>query len=158
MRLTRLLTVVLMLCATCAGQYEITQSVIANGGGSSNGGSYSITGTAAQSVAGVQSSESSIGIRGGFWQSFLVPTAANVTISGRVTDAWGTPLPFVRVKLEGAITTRSTLTNPFGYFDFEDVEVGRVYIVSGYHRRFEFVPTTIVVKDSISDIEIVALP
>ena len=141
------------------GPYAITQSVIANGGGSSDGGSYSITGTTAQNIAGVQSSNSSIEIRGGFWQFFLTPTAASVSVMGRVVDSAGRPISGVSVSIEGAVgIPRSTRTTTFGYFTFNDIEVGRTYLLSASHRRYSFVPTAIVLTDTVADIEIVALP
>lgn len=141
------------------GPYGITQSVIASGGATSDGGTYSITGTTAQSIAGVQSSSSTYGTRGGFWQFFLAPTAASVLIGGRVTDFTGRPIPNVIVTLAGAAGPgRSTRTTTFGYFNFEDIEVGHTYIIAANHRRYSFVPTALVVNDSVTDIEIVALP
>ena len=150
---------VLIGAAQSGGTYEITQSVVANGGGTSGGGTYSITGTTAQSIAGTQSSSTTYGSRGGFWQFFLAPTAASVSVSGRVTDFSGRPIPGVTVAIEGAAgPLRSTRTNTFGNFIFDDIQAGRTYLVSAAHRRYSFVPTAIVVGDTVTDLEIVALP
>src|SRR5258707_10488907 len=46
--------------------YDIPQSVIANGGGTSANGAYSITGTIGQSIVGM-SSGGSYSVGGGFW-------------------------------------------------------------------------------------------
>lgn len=145
--------------AQSGGPYSIDQSVIANGGGTSGGGSYSITGTTAQSIAGTQSSSAAYGSRGGFWQFFFTPTAAHAFISGRVSDSSGIAISGASVTLGGAAgLIRSTRTNTFGMFTFDDIEVGRTYLVSAAHRRYTFVPTAVVLNDNMSDLEITALP
>src|SRR6185295_17866885 len=71
------------------GTYSLDQSVIANGGLESAGGTYAIVGTPGQPSAGIFSTSGGFGVRGGFWQGFLGPTAATVSIRGRVTTANG---------------------------------------------------------------------
>ena len=158
-QLTMLLFLTLSVSAQSGGSYTIEQSAIAGGGSTSGGGSYSITGTTAQSVAGIQSSAGPYGVRGGFWQFFFAPTAATVSVSGRVTDPSGAPIAGVRVFLAGGLGgVRSSLTSSFGYFTFEEIEIGHAYIVSAEHKRHEFVPQTLIVNDNITDLAIVALP
>ena len=163
MKQTRIVATCILCFVTASaqsgGSYEITQSVVANGGGSSNGGAFAIAGTTAQSVAGTQSSGGVFGSRGGFWQFFLGPTAASVSVSGRVTDFTGRGISGVTVIIEGAAgIPRFARTNTFGNFTFDDIEAGRTYLVSAAHRRHSFVPTAVVVGDTVTDLEIVALP
>lgn len=158
-RLSVLIFLTLSASAQSGGPYEITQSVTAGGGGTSGGGSYSITGSTAQSIAGVQSSNGPYSARGGFWQFFFAPTAAEVSVTGRVTDAKGRPIARVRVMLEGSPAgVRSAVTNGFGYFHFDEVEIGRTYIIAPVHKTYEFTPSVLTVHDRIDDLEIVALP
>ena len=141
--------------------YEITQSVIANGGGTSNGGAFGVTGTAGQSAAGTNSTGGQFGVRGGFWQSFFAPTAAMVAVSGRVLTAQNGGISKARITLTGGDgPTRTALTNPFGYFRFDDVEAGQTYILIVRSKRYQFSnPTQVVfVSDEIADLNFFALP
>jgi hypothetical protein len=52
----------------------------------------------------------------------LVPTAANVSVSGRIVSAEGTPVANVKVVLTDAQGDSRTVTSSsFGYFSFEDL-------------------------------------
>lgn len=150
-----------VVLAQSGGTYNITQSVVSNGGGTSNGGTFSITGTAGQPVAGANSTGGQFGVRGGFWQAFFAPTAAMVAVSGRSLDAYGGPISKVRVTLtDGGGVVRSALTNGFGYFRFDDVEAGQTCIISVQSKRFQFGnPVQVVfVGDEVTDLVFVALP
>ncbi len=137
------------------GPYEITQSVMASGGGKSDSSSYSITGTVGQAIAGTNSSAPPIAVRGGFWQFFLSPTAAMVSISGRVLTTAGQPITLVRVTVQGSDgSIRSAITNPFGNFRIDDIQAGQTYVLSASHRRYQFVPEAISVHDEIRDLVI----
>jgi hypothetical protein len=158
------IAMILILAGTGLAQsgppYEITQSVIANGGAVSTdgGGQYSITGTLGQAVAGTRSTGSPYQVRGGFWQAFFAPTAAMVSISGQAVDSFGNPIGRARVILDdGGGIYRTAITNAFGNFQFDDVQLGRTYIVSATHRRFHFTPQAISVFDEISDLSLIGL-
>jgi uncharacterized delta-60 repeat protein len=72
------------------------------------------------------------------YQNVLVPTAAKVTVSGRVVDPSGRAIArAVIVLTDHAGTERYAITNTFGYFRFSDVAVGG-YIISAQHRSFRF--------------------
>ena len=60
----------LFLSAQSGGNYEITQSVIANGGGKSADATYAIEGTIAQHAVGSISTFAPYTFHAGFWQSF----------------------------------------------------------------------------------------
>jgi hypothetical protein len=155
---------VLLLCVIVAAQsgetYEIMDSVIANGGGASAAGTYDISGTVGQNfAAGSESFGGAYSHTAGFWNSQLAPTAAGVSIGGRVLSATGSPLNSVRVTLaDPAGTTRTTLSNTFGYYRFDDVEVGARYLVSAIARQFQFEPRVVTVADEITELDIVATP
>lgn len=126
--------------AQTGGQFSITQSVIANGGQSSNGGNFNVTGTTAQSVAGTNSTGNSFTLRGGFWQALFAPTAAGVRVGGRVTKENGMGIKGAIVILDGGRLSSSliAITNGFGYFYFDDVEVGQFYLIGVTHKRYGF--------------------
>src|SRR5437868_4008299 len=111
------------------GAYELTQSVIANGGGANSGGVYGLDGTTGQAAAGTQSNGLTFVVTGGFWQAFFSSTAAMVSVTGRLTTSDGQPVRLARVVLtDGRGNIRLALTSDFGYFRFDNIEVGQTYI------------------------------
>lgn len=123
------------------GTYTLDQAVIANGGGTSTGTGYRVEGTAGQSAAGGNLTGLPYNVKSGFWApSPFIPTAANVSISGRVLREDGMGIGNVRVTLIGGTLTapRIALTSSFGYFTFEDVETGQTYVVSVSSKRYGF--------------------
>jgi len=71
---------------------------------------------------------------------FLGPTAADGRIIGRVTDASGRGIPFVRIELTGTAAKQSVTayTSHFGYFSFEELETGSGYVLRAYSTRYVF--------------------
>jgi hypothetical protein len=89
------------------------------------------------------------------WMLFgtSAPTAADVTVSGRVTNANGHGLNRARVTLsdgEGGVLT--AITNPFGYYFIDNAQAGSVYVVSVSAKRHTFQSRTISLVDSIADV------
>lgn len=86
------------------------------------------------------------------------PTAARVSIGGRVTDSAGRAISRVRITItdEGG-AYQSTLTNSFGNYRFDDVQVGYTYVVSAASKRFQFTPRVISLLDEIADLDFTAL-
>jgi hypothetical protein len=147
------------LPAQSGGSFEIRQSVIA-GGGESSGGTFSVAGTSGQAAANT-SSGSQYGLRSGFWQSDLAPSAALVTLSGRVTTADGRGIRNVRVSMtDQGGNTRYTLTSSFGYYLFEDIEAGQTLVISVSAKRYRFLtPTRIItVNEGLADVDFTAEP
>jgi Carboxypeptidase regulatory-like domain len=147
--------------AQTGGTYQITQSVISNGGGDSNGGNFGVTGTSSQSLAGTNSTNGGFAVRGGFWQAFFAPTAALVAVSGQILSANGGGISKAHITLTNASgETRTATTGSFGYFRFDDVEVGQTCIVSVRHKRFQFINETqiVFVAEEITGIVFNALP
>lgn len=141
-------------------QFEIKQSVIANGGGGTgNGRTFGVTSTHAEAVAGVNSTGPGFGVRGGFWQFDLAPTASDVSIAGRVITTGGNPVSraFVQV-IDASGVQRSVFTNTFGRFRFEGIVAGQTYIIDVRHRALRFAPLVVSANEDISGLEIVELP
>jgi len=130
------------------GSFTLEQSVIATGGGKSSGGSFTIEGTAGQSIAGTRSADSTKGLHGGFWNgSPFAPTAANVSISGRVLTAEGQGIRSVSVTLtDGSGTIRTVTTGTFGYYNFAEIEAGQTVVISVTAKRYAFAQPTIVLS------------
>lgn len=92
-----------------------------------------------------------------FTNTQLIPSASNVTVSGQVLDQLGQPLSNVRVALtdiHGA--TRTVLTSSFGYYSFNEVESGQVYVISAASKRHTFQSQILSVGDDISGFDIIA--
>lgn len=90
-----------------------------------------------------------------------VPTAASVSVGGRVTTAKGRGIQNVRLTLTDSYgETRTTLSNAFGYYRFADVPAGAVYIVTATSKRYVFNnPTQVLfLSEETNEINFAALP
>ena len=145
--------------AQSGGQFAVTQSVIANGGAESNGGNFGVTATTAQTNVGANLVGGNFGLQGGFWQAALAPSAAQVSVSGRVIAADGQGIRNARVLMTNqAGETQSAITASFGYFCFPEVLVGETYIISVHTKRFNFSNGTQIlsVMEDVNDIIFIA--
>ena len=69
----------------------------------------------------------------------VLPTPAKVTVSGRIMTAAGDPLAKTAVTLtDSAGNVRSTLSASDGTYSFQEVEVGRTYIIQAARRGLTF--------------------
>jgi hypothetical protein len=90
--------------------------------------------------------------------NILGPTAASVTIGGKVHDVKGNPLAQVRITLtDPAGQTRIATTNTFGNYRFANVEAGQTYVLTASGKRYVFNdPTQIVtVTDNLENLDFV---
>ena len=83
-----------------------------------------------------------------------------LTVNGRAIGKAGLSAGNAIVILTNLDTgaTRFTLTNPFGYYRFLNVPTGQTYTISLNHKRFVFVPESIVVQGDRTDIDFFAQP
>lgn len=136
----------ILIAATTAAQaqvasnppYTLQQSVIAGGGGTS-GGAYTVNGTLGQAITSAASA-APYTVTSGFWQAVPgSPTAASVSIGGRVLTNDGRGIRNVLVTLHEADgTARTILTGAFGYYRFGDVSSGQTVLITVSSKRFEF--------------------
>jgi hypothetical protein len=141
------------------GPFALRQASIA-GGGTTN----SVTGqmnegsTAGQAAAGRPMAAQSFMLYPGFWTpDDLAPTAAGVSISGRVLTPNGLPIVGARVILaEQNGGRRAALSNPFGYYQFDDVEVGQSYQLNATHRAYQFQTILVRVVDEVTELNLVS--
>lgn len=83
----------------------------------------------------------------------FAPTAANVTVSGKVLRSDETPISNARVRYTNAQgVSRTALTNQFGYFEFQDVEAGQTYVFQVNAKGFDFSPQAISINDNLTDL------
>jgi len=89
----------------------------------------------------------------------LAPTAATVTVGGRVTTATGRGIRNVVVRLTDANgNVRTATTSTFGYYRFADVAAGETYVITAKGRRFAFSQSSQVlnINDDTNEVNFVA--
>lgn len=151
---------VLSVSAQTGGTFDLSQNVVAGGGGAnSTGGVFSLSGSAGQPAAGTVSNNGTFQFRGGFWVQSLGPTSAVVSLAGRVTNAGGQGIQGARLKLtapDGSV--RMAISSSFGYYTFDGVQAGNTYILDITMKRTTFAEPTrvILVQDDIANLDFVA--
>ncbi len=91
----------------------------------------------------------------------LAPTAASVSISGRVIDPYGRGIRGAMVMVQGMDgVARTVYTNSLGYYRIDELPVGESFVVTVSARRYAFAaPTQFVnLADSINDLNFTASP
>lgn len=89
--------------------------------------------------------------------NILGPTAADVTIAGRVLTANNRGVSGARVVMTDASGIgREARTNSFGYYNFTAVAAGETYIFTVTHKRFEFAPQVVFVIEERDDFNFVS--
>lgn len=87
----------------------------------------------------------------GLWQiPVLSPTAANVSVSGRVSTTAGTGIMRARVTMIDGENVRTVFTNSFGYYRFDNVPSGQTYTVQVSAKRFTFQPRILTPTDDVT--------
>jgi hypothetical protein len=92
-------------------------------------------------------------------QMSFAPSAAGVSISGRVINASGSGIRNATVVLTDMNgQSRSVVTGTFGYYRFDEVQAGQTYLVTVHSKRFTFANATRVISlfDDIADVDFVA--
>jgi len=49
-------------------------------------------------------------------------------------------------------STRTARTNPFGYYQFEDIEVGQTLIVNVFHKQYQFDPQVVSLNEAMENL------
>ncbi|HEX8247443.1 MAG TPA: carboxypeptidase regulatory-like domain-containing protein [Pyrinomonadaceae bacterium] len=85
---------------------------------------------------------------------------ANVSVGGRVTTASGQGVSNAIVSLtdSGVGGRRTAITNPFGYYRFDNVATGTSYTIAVISRLYTFTPQTVQVNDNLTNVDFVAQP
>ncbi|MBC7899618.1 MAG: carboxypeptidase regulatory-like domain-containing protein, partial [Saprospiraceae bacterium] len=92
-----------------------------------------------------------------FRGSALSPTAASVSISGRILTADGRGIAKTRITLTNAAgQTRTVASSSFGYYRFDEVPAGETYIISAGHKQYQFTPRIIGLTGEINDLNFIA--
>lgn len=83
---------------------------------------------------------------------------AAVTVGGRVLTDTGKGISGARVFLtDSSGNTRTTLTNPLGYYSFEETAAGGTYTFRVNSKRYRFTQETLTVTGQINDLNFIGL-
>ena len=87
----------------------------------------------------------------------LPVTASSVSVSGRILNGQrGISKAIVQmVNQNGSV--RTARTNQFGYYRFDDVEVGQTYIVNIYSKRYRFTSQVLNLTEEVNNLDFRAL-
>jgi hypothetical protein len=87
----------------------------------------------------------------------LAPTAASVSVSGRVLTGSGRGLMNATVTMTDTNGNKRTArTGAFGYFRFNEVEAGQTYIFNVSSKRYSLAPQVISVMEDVSELNFTA--
>lgn len=85
------------------------------------------------------------------------PTAAGVSVSGRVLSQNGRSISYAIVQMiDQSGNVIRVRTNSFGYFKFENVEVGQSYTFSVLSKNYQFTPQVINVGEQLDNLTFTA--
>lgn len=99
--------------------------------------------TFAADTSGSQTPNEWVGVNNILISNTAAPTAASVSVSGRAMTAFRKPVSKALVTMTDSMgSTRSAVTNPLGYYRFDDVRVGEGYVFTIYSKRYVFTQPT----------------
>ena len=141
------------------GLYTLEKAVIAGGGLTKQTAPFSEHGTTGQAIAGIKSNGGQFSLYSGFWTpEDFAPTAAGVSVGGRVKTAAGKGILNVKVTVTfSSGETRTTVSGTGGYYQFTDIPAGETYIFSVSAKRYVFSQPTQIrnITDDTQDIDFV---
>ncbi|HLM03075.1 MAG TPA: S8 family serine peptidase [Pyrinomonadaceae bacterium] len=87
----------------------------------------------------------------------LAPTAAGVSVGGRVLSPNGAGVANARVTVTSQSgEKRAAITNSFGYFRFESIAAGAGYVFEISHKRYSFAPRVVDVAEELNELNFTA--
>jgi hypothetical protein len=141
------------------GDFAITASVIAGGGGRSTSGPFAIDATIGQEAAGARPSSGAFALSNGFW-NFAASAQPNdgVSVSGRVFTPQGLALRNAIVVMTDPLgAQRQATTSSFGVYQFDNVVPGQTYIMSVRSKRYRFAAQFTSVSNDLTNVDFVGL-
>jgi uncharacterized delta-60 repeat protein len=78
----------------------------------------------------------------------LAPTAANASIKGRVLTKFGRGISNAEITLQSDVSNeiKTVRTNSFGYYNFDDLQSGKNYILTINSKRYRFSQSSIFIS------------
>lgn len=89
----------------------------------------------------------------------LVPTAAAVSVGGRVSSATGRGVfgaQLVLINSNGE--PRYARTNPFGFYHFSGIAAGETYTINVAHKNYTFASRVVTVTEDLDELNFTANP
>lgn len=87
----------------------------------------------------------------------FTPTAAGVSISGRVVGPAGQPVSRAIVRIiDTTEFVRTSMTNGFGYYHLSEVPAGGSYVMTVSHKLYSFAPRVVNVLDDLANVDFYA--
>jgi hypothetical protein len=128
--------------------------------GTTLGDFLSLNNSSAAPTASSTVETTSIFTKPGFGQSYrftpVAPTAAGVSISGRVLASGG-GLVNATVSLTDQMGgVQSSRTTTFGNYHFENVAAGQTVVITVVSKRFQFSPQVFNITDNLADVNFIA--
>lgn len=140
------------IAANLPGTGTLSASGQVSGTPTGSGGVYTFTAKVTDpvdSMAGVQQ----------FRMLISAPTAASVSVAGRVLTPDGRGLTNALVTLTDQNgNTRTVISSGFGYYRFENVQVGQLYIFTVQSKRYTLEPQTNFIISEMNDLNFTAAP
>ena len=84
----------------------------------------------------------------------LAPSAAPVSLSGRVYDAYGRGLARTIVTITDGEFYQSATTNNFGYYAFKEIPGGGTYVVGAFSKQYNFSQQVVTLNDSLAGFDL----
>lgn len=139
-----------------SGNFTVPPPLALNLGGNADVGATSTKSAATLNTTTSWTLDSaSTWINGGVAVKSTTTTAALGTISGRVLSGQGRGIPRVIVTMTGGNGVNvSVRTNQFGYYRFEDLEVGNTYILQANSKLYSFAPQVINFNESLTNLNL----
>lgn len=89
----------------------------------------------------------------------LTVTSAPVPVSGQVRNENGQGVGKASVTITGPNGMKyQVMTNPFGYYSFENIPAGDSYFVSVEHKQYRFTPRVLSISDAVNNLDFVPSP
>jgi hypothetical protein len=134
------------LSAQSGGNFQITNSVVAAGGGESKdvvNNQFGHQSTVGEHAAGTLLGNPPYSQTAGLWASSsgLTPTASSGSISGRILTSDGAPVGGATINLGGTHITEA-ITDANGVYAFTDLEVGGIYTITPSLVNYSFSPSS----------------
>jgi len=91
--------------------------------------------------------------------TILAPTAANVSLSGRVSNGQGKAVAKAQLTMTNSQGEKFyARSSSFGYFKFTDVQAGETYIITVKSKQYTFAPQVVNAGQDVTDIIFIAEP
>ena len=135
-----------------------------NGGGGANAripaaGNLTLTLPGSYTILATKAGSSFAPANGNYQLNMLAPTAAGVTVGGRVMSADGFGVANAQIVMTGESgARRAALTGAFGYYFFENVRAGETYLFEVRHKRLTFAPRAVGVSEDLTELNFAAEP